>query len=537
MKTSTCFALALLMGASPACNSGDEGGEAGNPALACEREDIGAPVLRRMTRRELRDSLVQVFPELGADWDDSALGPDPVSERGFSNDASLLTVGDQTAAELLATAEAVASSLSEGSTLASMLPCSQTTADLACAEGFITSRGRLLFHRELSADELASYRGMFQQILSQSDFPTGLRWTLVSLIMSPNFVYRFELGAEGSAGERELLPWEVATALAYTYSGMGPSAELLDRASAGEFADASARVELAGELLGGAQGEEILGRLFAEWIRYGRAGGQIKNAAPAYEGVRDDMVEETRRFIDRVVRVEGGSMRELLTSNQSELNTPLANFYGWGDASTPGFTTQTRPEHYSVGLLAQGSVLAGNAHADSSSPTQRGLLIHEKLLCNPGVAPPPDIPNIEPPEPGVITTRERYEIAHAGDAVCASCHAYFDPLGFASEHFDEAGRYRADEVGLAIDASGSVELESGRELSFDGLTQLAEGLADEVQVHACAGDNVERFAFGLEVQGCRDLALREAFVAEELGLAEYFVELAGSDAFVRRAGE
>ena len=73
-------------------------------------------------------------------------------------------------------------------------------------------------------------------------------------------------------------------------------------------------------------------------------------------------------------------------------------------------------------------------------------------------------------------------------------------------------------------------------LSFSGLTEMAEGLAQEASVHACTGDNIERFAFGGEVEGCRDLELRERLVQEEIGLADYFVELAGSDGFARRSG-
>ena len=133
-----------------------------------------------------------------------------------------------------------------------------------------------------------------------------------------------------------------------------------------------------------------------------------------------------------------------------------------------------------------------------------------------------------------MTTRERYEIAHAGEEACAACHQFFDPLGFAFEHFDQTGRYRPDESGLTIDASGTVPLTGGGEITFDGLTQLAFALSDELDVHACAGDNVERFTFGGEVVGCRDVQLREALVAGEVGLADYFVQLAGADGFARR---
>jgi hypothetical protein len=392
----------------------------------------------------------------------------------------------------------------------------------------------LLFHRTLTSEELAEYLALFEDVSSASDFATGLRWTLVSLLSSPNFIYRFELGPEGAAGERELLGWEVATALSYTYAGVGPGAAMITEAEAGAFGDPQSRIDEARELLGTGTAETILGRFFAEWIRYGRATGKVKVNVEAYEDIRDDLVEETRLFIDQVVRQDGGSMHELLTASHTPLNADLAAYYGWGEASDSAHTRQERPENYSVGLLAQGSILAGYSHTDSSSPTLRGLLIYEKLLCNTKLSPPPDVPTIDPPAPGTTTTRERYEEAHAGDDVCAGCHHQFDPFGFASEHFDESGRYRADEHSLPIDSSGTVPVGSSS-LSFAGLTELAQGLAEETRVHACAGDNIERFAFGGEIEGCRDLELRERLAAGEVGLADYFVELAGAEAFARRS--
>ena len=38
-----------------------------------------------------------------------------------------------------------------------------------------------------------------------------------------------------------------------------------------------------------------------------------------------------------------------------------------------------------------------------------------------------------------------------------------NPLGFALEHFDAIGRYRDEEKGKPIDATGSYESRSGRD--------------------------------------------------------------------------
>src|SRR4029079_12028357 len=47
--------------------------------------------------------------------------------------------------------------------------------------------------------------------------------------------------------------------------------------------------------------------------------------------------------------------------------------------------------------------------------------------------------------------RERME-QHRNNAVCASCHARMDPLGFALEHYDAVGRVGETDGGAGIDS-------------------------------------------------------------------------------------
>ena len=49
-------------------------------------------------------------------------------------------------------------------------------------------------------------------------------------------------------------------------------------------------------------------------------------------------------------------------------------------------------------------------------------------------------------------------ITHRKNAICASCHATFDPIGLALENFDAIGQYRATypNGSIPIDASGQL---------------------------------------------------------------------------------
>src|SRR5262249_30049039 len=59
--------------------------------------------------------------------------------------------------------------------------------------------------------------------------------------------------------------------------------------------------------------------------------------------------------------------------------------------------------------------------------------------------------------------------AHRSNPVCAACHSRMDPIGFALENYDGVGRWRAQDAGATIDASG--KLPDGTE--FEGPAGLS----------------------------------------------------------------
>ncbi|MDC0721067.1 DUF1588 domain-containing protein [Nannocystis bainbridge] len=504
-----------------------------NPSGRCEQSRLGARVLRRLSQVELESTLRDIFPEIEATWSGVALGIDPASKHGFTNDAATLLVGDQTAKEWLATAEAVGDAVTAPAVLSTILPCAAQKPDSACAAEFIGKYGERLFRRPLSGDERGRYEAHFAGIAAEVAFPIALKWTLVGLIQSPHAVYRSELG-EPVDGGHALTPYEVATALAYTYGGSTPSPELLAKAEQGALATPEARMAEAEALLATARGKGVLHLFFRQWAKYPQVESKVKIDIAGFDGIRMRMIDETRRFVDEVVFAQDGDVRALLTASFTVLDATLSQFYGFGQIAGESVVVE-RPDDWGIGLLAQGSVLAGQAHADSSSPTKRGLLVYDRLLCGPHIPPPMNIPAIDPPMPGAQTTRERYEVAHAGDPACQSCHQYFDPIGFGFEHFDQAGRYRADENGLTIDATGqAVDSKLVPLVTFDGLTDMASKLAELPQTTDCVSGLLANFAYGVE-ENCLAEEARTALQEGELGLREFYVQLAASEHFVRRA--
>jgi hypothetical protein len=66
--------------------------------------------------------------------------------------------------------------------------------------------------------------------------------------------------------------------------------------------------------------------------------------------------------------------------------------------------------------------------------------------------------------------REAMQV-HRANPTCAACHGRMDPIGFALENFDGVGKWRDEDAGNKIDASG--KLPDGTEFQGPaGLRQL-----------------------------------------------------------------
>lgn len=520
------------------------GGTTGPTTLECSQPDLGSPTLRLLTRNELEQTLNAVFPQVKGQWSSSLPAP-AITDIAFDNSSSNV-IGD--IGPLFDTALSVATAVT-GSALTTILPCASSSPGRTCAETFVNQYGKRLFRRPLTQVEHDDYMQFYDSAVAaptSADFKTALKWMAVGLIQSPSTVYRREIGEDNGDGTRSLTPYELATELSYTYGGTTPSDDLLSMADAGNLGDP---VALAKALLGTDQGKAVLQHFFEDYLGYTQVGAVSKTNISTFDSVRDDMVSETRAFLDNVIFQQNGGLADLLTSPATNPSAALASYYGF-PAPASDYAPITRPSGRGIGLLAQGSVLASRARPDGSSPTKRGLLVLRGLLCGPKLEVPPGvIPMITQQQlSGPMTTRQRYEILHVGQAggpdagaslqpsVCANCHKNFDPIGFGFEHYDEGGRYRDTENGLPIDSASSVPDPSGGSPLFEFTDEetLAQGLSNLDLVYKCFAQYLATYAFGTG-QSCLGMSKVQDFRSGAISIADYFAGLAAEPHFAKRA--
>lgn len=528
-------------------SGGDSGGTGSGGsatiALACNSAAMGSPSLRLLTRNELQNSLSDVFPEVKSQWS-ASLPSNTISAVGFDNDQSA-TVGAQLASSVLDTATSVATAVT-GSVLSSLLPCSSSSADHACAETFLNKYGQKLFRRPVSSSEHDKYLAFFDASKTKSDFKTALKYMLIAMIQSPNTLYRSEIGTDMGNGTRKLNAYEQITELAYNYTGTTPTDQMLQMASSGNLGDLTS---MAKSLLATDQGKAVLQHFFEQYFDYANVTSMSKpnidSTSPKFSDVSDDMLNETRAFIDNIVFQKNGGLKELLTSNTTNPSKALASYYSTGNGYSGSFpmpssdyASVTRPSGLGVGIMAQGAFLASHAAPTNDSPTKRGLIPYRKLYCK-QISPPANVPSLDTTAPvtATHTTRDRYEMAHeltqGANGACAGCHKLFDPIGFGFEHFDEGGRYRTKEGTYDVNSAATAVAADGSQIMFTDEESLMSDLVAQPVIHECMAAYLATFSYGTN-DACLGSDPVPDLQSGKIGIVDAFARLAAEPHFTQR---
>ena len=226
---------------------------------------------------------------------------------------------------------------------------------------------------------------------------------------------------------------------------------------------------------------EGMQRFMAEWMETNRVADVLKEPKvfDLTDAMRADMQRETAALVEDVVFTRNGSLKDLLTADYTFVNASLAKHYGIAGVTGTDFVKAPMP--HDPGILAHGSMMAGHGGIVYSSPTLRGKLVRTRLLCENLPPPPDDVDTMIKAPENAKTTRQIFQ-AHVENPVCGPCHQTMDPIGFGFEQYDVVGRFRTQENGVPVDATGEIV---GSGLKFNGLKELVDHLADNDAVRQC----------------------------------------------------
>ena len=345
----------------------------------------------------------------------------------------------------------------------------------------------------VSDADLAKYHAHFMKLSQQMSFVAAMRETLAVALTAPHFLYLVEPRLKKEA-DQPLNDHELATRLSYFLWSSMPDDALLDLASKGTLKQPKVLAAQVERLLADAKSQRFVEQFATQWLDLG--GLERVAVNPQYypsfkDELKADMAGETKAFFGEILRT-GGSALQFLDSDWTMINAPLSKHYRLKGPQSQAFVrVSLAGTKHPGGLLGHASMHLTNSNGEDSHPIKRAIWIRERLLHDPPLPPPPNVPALPAEDPNFakLSIREQLQI-HRKDPACADCHRSIDPWGVALDHFDAVGLWRdvirrpsgkKDKKGnpifdeLPVDAKDS--LPGG--VTLDGLDSLKTYLINE----------------------------------------------------------
>jgi hypothetical protein len=498
-------------------------------AVAAAAASSHDQLLRRLTHSQYNNTVRDLLGDFSRPADRF---PPEDFVNGFRNQFSAQGIPPLLADAYSAAAEKLALNAFRAGDVNGLIPCRWTGAgDATCRTQFVRSFGLRAFRRPLTDAELKRYSDLFiAQAAPQAksgkpgQFLDGARAVAEAMLQSPKFLFHVE--------RADAPDYEVASRLSYFLWNTMPNRALLDKAASGQLRTPEAIERAARAMLDEPLAREAVDEFFAEWLRFDRALGSVKDRRryPQFTPeLAAMMVRETQMLLDHLVW-DNGNFMEAFAADYSYLNADLASVYGVPPPSGEFELVKFPGAAHRAGLLGQASFLSANAGPVETSPTARGIFVREQLLCQHIPNPPPGV-NTQVPEPTPDRPQARRQRmqSHVDNPTCASCHRLMDPIGFGLENYDALGQWRDAEViefegtgsgrnktppkkfELPIDNSGDIA--GLPDSAFSDPVQIGRLLAGSRACQECVVKQVFRYAFGRPETAADRETIRAAFTA------------------------
>ena len=387
--------------------------------------------------------------------------------------------------------------------------------------GFFVSRA---FRRQVDNYELERYWAVFDQLVEEgADFEEAIKHSLAAVLVSPHFLFRNELAPPGEKGrEFALDSFQIASRLSYFLWSSMPDQELFLLADSDRLRHPRTLREQVRRMLRDPKAAAFLEAFPGQWLGYGALGKSVfpdeKEFSEFDTGLLEAMKAEISLSFLRIF-TEGGSLLDLIDSDQTFLNDRLALHYGVEGVHGASMQPVQLTDPNRGGLLGSGAVLTATSSPVRTSPVLRGKWVLETLLGQHIPEPPADAGELPPNAAKKKNTTLREELErHRDNPDCKGCHEKIDPIGFGLENFDAIGRFRSKEPnGKPIDNVG--ELPGG--VRFQGAAELKTYLLEHRKEEFVrnVSERLLAYALGQEVKTFDEAALRQ--IVDRVTNADY----------------
>jgi Protein of unknown function (DUF1592)/Protein of unknown function (DUF1588)/PA14 domain/Cytochrome C oxidase, cbb3-type, subunit III/Protein of unknown function (DUF1595) len=385
------------------------------------------------------------------------------------------------------------------------------------------------FRRPLTDEQKSFY--IDHQFKAVKNPDAAVKRVVLAVLMSPRFLYHEISG--------KLDPYDVACRISYGLWDSLPDQSLLDAAAAGKLATRQQIADQGERMVDNLRTRSKIREFLFQWLRVDRAADVSKDPKlfPQFTpAVASDLRTSLDLFLEDVVWSDSADFRRLLLADDLFLNGRLAQFYGAKVPADAPFRKVKLDENERAGLVTHPYLLATFAYTAASSPIHRGVFLSRGVLGRLLPAPPAAVAPLAPDLHAGLTTRERVAL-QTSPKTCQSCHGMINPLGYTLEHFDAVGRFRKDEKGKPIDATGTYQTRTGETVTLTGARKLASYLAQSEETHAAFVQQLFQYLVKQPIRafGSQEATeLREFFEHHDCNIRKLMIEIIATSALTPR---
>lgn len=484
-------------------------------SLDCDRiREPGRPVTRRLNRTEYNHSILDLTGldlRLADDFSPDATG------YGFDNIGEVLAVSPVLVEQYHQAARKLISELAAQKDAHRRVYFVQPGGALQereAARRIVERFAGRAFRRPADPALIDRLLGLYDKARSGGEgHEAAVRPMLTAVLISPRFFMRIETTRPGVEGPYPVDDYDLASRLSYFLWSGPPDEELVALAAKGTLGTPAVLEAQSRRMLADPRSQALADNFIGQWLQLRGlpAHKPDPKVFPRFtESLRDAMQKELDLVLGEIVRSDR-PLTDLIDADFTYVNEELARHYGLEGVRGTEMRRVTLPDRRRGGVLTSGAVLMIQSDPERNNVPRRGNYVAGAILGSPPPPPPADVPPLGESKAGEKprTLRQRLE-AHRVKPECASCHAKIDPLGFGLENFDAIGRWRDEEAGAPVDASGV--LPSG--LKFSGPVELKRILvARRDEFVRTMTENMLIYALGRGLQLEDECVVRDALKA------------------------
>lgn len=309
------------------------------------------------------------------------------------------------------------------------------------------------YRRPLTSSERDDLLAFYRKLRAKNELSheDALRDSLVTVLLSPYFCYRFDLSPRGKS-PRTLSDHELASRLSYFLWSSMPDAELLAHARAGDLHKTDILTAQTQRMVRDPKIRGLATEFVGNWLdfrRFEEHNSVDRSRFPTFTNeLRRAMFEEPiRYFLD--VAQRNRSVLDLLYGKDTFVNRRLARHYGMPEPSARADWVHIADacRYQRGGLLPMAVFLTKNAPGLRTSPVKRGYWVVRRILGETIPPPPPTVPQL-PKDEAMLgdLTLPQILARHREDKNCAVCHRRFDSIGLVFENFGPIGELRVKDL-------------------------------------------------------------------------------------------